>query len=167
MKNGRFILVYLILVLVQILLCNFFGLSRYFLISTLPVLIVMLPLGTGSITAMLIAFATGFAVDFFSNGMLGITSLALVPVAFSRRFFISLIFGDEQASRDDEISFSRFGLPKIALAVLLACALFFALFIWVDSAGTVGFWPAALRCLLSVLVSTPLCVFVARLLRPE
>ena len=85
MKNGRFILLYLVLTLVQILLCNFFGLSRYMLVSVLPVLILMLPLGTGSIIAMLIAFATGFAVDIFSNGMLGITPLALVPVAFSRR----------------------------------------------------------------------------------
>lgn len=167
MKNGRFILLYLVLTLVQILLCNFFGLSRYMLVSVLPVLILMLPLGTGSIIAMLIAFATGFAVDFFSNGMLGITPLALVPVAFSRRFFIGLIFGDEQTSRDDEISIGRFGLPKISLAVLLACMLYFAVFIWADSAGTAGFWPSALRFLLSVLVSTPVCVLIARILRPE
>ena len=38
MKNYRFILVYLIMVVVQVLLDNYFPLSRYVLISVLPAL---------------------------------------------------------------------------------------------------------------------------------
>ena len=167
MKDYRFVILYLVFLIAQIVLCNFFGMSRYLMISVLPILVLMLPLGMGNIVTMLIAFAIGFAVDFFSNGMLGITSLALVPVALVRRFVISIVFGNEKSARGEEITVERLGIPKIGLASLILCSLFFIIYVWVDSAGTAGFWEALFRIVLSVLVSTPVCVFAARLLRPS
>ena len=167
MKAWRFILVYVLMLVVQVLLCNYFGLSRYLLISVLPVLVLMLPRSMGVVLSMLVAFASGLAVDFFSTGMLGITSFALVPVALGRKALINMVFGTEVLSRDDELSISRFGLPKMTVAILQSCAAFFFLYIWVDAAGTIGFWPSVLRWLLSVLVSTPVCLYISRLLRHE
>lgn len=167
MRNGRYILAYVILIVVQIILGNYFDLSRYVLISVLPVLILMLPRNMGSIVTMLIAFATGFVVDFFSTGMLGISSFALVPVALLRNGLLSIVLGDEQTSREEEISQARMGLPRLGVALMMCCTVYFILYVWVDSAGTVGFWSAALRCLLSVLASTLICVLVSGLLRPE
>lgn len=167
MKGWRFILVYLILMVVQSIIGNYFWLARYVLISVLPALILMLPRSYGSIVSMLIAFVTGLAVDFFSTGMVGLSSFALVPLALSRRLLDTLVFGDDQASQEDELSFQHFGAPKMLLSILLSCVLYFALYVWADSAGTVGFWQAFLRFLLSVIVSTPVCAFAARLLRPE
>ena len=167
MKQGRYILLFFVLTVAQILLCNYFSLSRIVLISVLPVLILMLPRSMSSIPAMLIAFACGFAVDFLSTGMLGITSLALVPVALVRRPVLQMVLAEEQVSRDDELSLSRFGVLKMVLAILISCAIFLLVYIWADSAGTVGFWPAVGRFFLSLLVDTLLCVLVARLIRPE
>ena len=167
MKNYRFIILYVVFVIAQIVLCNFFGLSRYLLISVLPVLILMLPLSWGSLPAMLMAFALGFVVDFFSNGMLGMTSLALVPVALVRRFVVGIVFGAEKSARGEEVTVERLGLPRAALASLMLCSLYFILFVWIDSAGTYSFWAAFFRILLSILVSTPVYVAVARLLRPQ
>jgi len=165
MKQYRFIIIYFVLLVVQIVLCNFFPLSRYLLISVLPVLILMLPIRYGAIPSMLIAFALGFLVDFFSTGMLGISSIALVPVALLRRMFISMVFGDEMSSRGDEITVARLGIPKVTLSCWLVCSLFFLIYVWVDAAGTCGFWPSAFRFLLSSIVSTIMSVFVASLLR--
>lgn len=167
MKNYRFVILYVVFVVAQIVFCNFFGLSRYVLVSVLPVLILMLPLGWGSIPSMLTAFAIGFVVDFFSNGMLGITSFALVPVALVRHFVVGIVFGAEKSARGEEITVERLGIPKAALAALMLCTLYFILFVWVDSAGTYGFLAGLFRVVLSVLVSTPVCVAVARLLRSQ
>ena len=167
MKKGRFILLYLTLLVAQIIICNYFSLSNYVLISVLPVLILVLPHRMNTILVMLIAFVSGLAVDFFSTGMLGITSFALVPSALGRNMLINMVFGDESGSRDEELSIARFGVLKMALAILLSCAGFFLIYIWVDAAGTVRFWPSVLRWLLSVLVSTPVCLYIASLLRPE
>ena len=166
MKNYRFILICVLLLIAQVFLDNFFPLRRYVLISILPAIILLISLETRSIVSMFLAFAVGFAVDFFSTGMLGISSLALVPVGLVRGAVVGLVFGDELSARGDELSIQRLGVPKMALASLLLCALYFAIYVWVDSAGTVSFWPAALRFVLSVAVSTPVCLFAARLLRP-
>lgn len=167
MKEYRFILLCVVLIIAQVFLVNYFSLSRYVVISLLPAIILMLPLKMGSIVSMLLAFGIGFVVDFFSNGMLGMTSVALVPVALTRFAVYGMVFGDEMSSRTDVISISRLGVPKIALASLLMCGLYFLVYVWVDSAGTVPFGPAALRFLLSVVVCTPLSVLVSKLLRPE
>lgn len=167
MKGYRFILLCVVLIVAQVFLVNYFSLSRYVVISLLPAIILMLPLKMGSISSMLVAFVIGFVVDFFSNGMLGMTSIALVPVALTRFSVYGMVFGDEMSSRADVISISRLGVPKMALAALLMCGLYFLVYVWVDSAGTVPFGPAALRFLLSVVVCTPISVLVSKLLRPE
>ena len=166
MKNYRFILIYIIMVVVQVLLDNFFPLSRYVILSVLPALILVLPVDTRPIVAMLLSFVLGFVVDFFSDGMLGLTSLALVPAGLVRGAVISGVFGDELSSRGDELSVQRLGVPKMVLVSLILCSVFFAVYVWADSAGTVSFWPAVLRFALSTLVSTPVCVFVVRQFRP-
>lgn len=166
MKNWRFILICMVLLIAQILLDNYFPLRRYVLISILPAIIMLTSLDARPIVSMLLAFVVGFAVDFFSTGMLGLSSLALVPVGLVRSSVVAMVFGDELTARGDELSLQRLGIPKMALAALMLCSLYLLVYIWVDSAGTVPFWPSALRFVLSVAVSTPLCLFAARLLRP-
>ena len=166
MTDKRFILLYVILTVIQIVFNNFFGLSRYVLISVLPVLVHMLPARYRRIAAMLVAFATGFIVDFFSTGMLGITSLALVPVALVGRPITGAAVARQGVARED-ITFKRLGIVGMSYSVALVCAIFFFIYIWADAAGTVGFWPCALRFLLSVLASTLVGVLMARQIRPE
>ena len=167
MKDYKFIIAFVVLTAVQIVLCNFLNLSRFAVLSFLPALVLMLPLRFGNIAMMLAGFVLGFLVDFFSTGMLGFTSLAIVPVALARNFTVDILFGDELGTREGELSLSRFGIPKFALATLLLCMLYFLLYVWVDAAGTMKFWSCAVRFVLSVLVSTPVCLAVARILRPE
>lgn len=166
MKNWRFILICAVLLVAQVVLDNFFPLRRYVLISILPAIVLLMSLDIRPVMAMLLAFALGFVVDFFSTGMLGLSSLALVPAGLARGAVVGLVFGDELTARGDELSLQRLGIPKMALAAILLCSLYFVVYIWADSAGTVPFWPAALRFALSVAVSTPLCLFAARMLRP-
>jgi len=80
MRHDRF-LTYTIIVIAQMLICNYLHLSHYVTVSILPVAILCLPSRVESIPAMLIAFATGLAVDLLSDGLTGLNTLALVPVA--------------------------------------------------------------------------------------
>ncbi|MBO4742206.1 MAG: hypothetical protein J5533_01100 [Bacteroidales bacterium] len=167
MKDWRFWIVFIVLAVVQIILCNFLDLSRYAVLSFLPVLILMLPLKLGNVPMMLISFALGFAVDFFSTGMLGLTAASLVPVGLLRNALVLSLFGDELGPREGELTLNWFGVPKFALATLILCSVYFLVYVWIDSAGTYGFWAGALRFALSTLLSTPVCLGVARILRPE
>ena len=167
MKDYKYIIVFVVFTVVQIVLCNFLNLSRFAVLSIMPALVLMLPLRWGDIAMMAAAFVLGVIVDFFSTGMLGLTSLALVPAALARNFTVGLLFGDELGAREGELSVSRFGILKFALATLILCIIYFLLYVWADAAGTQPFWECALRFFLSVLVSTPVCILVAKLLRPE
>lgn len=161
MRKPGFFIIYTLLVLVQILLCNFLNLSQYMVLSLLPALVLSLPIRYGNIAAMIVAFITGFAVDFFSTGMMGLTSLALVPVAAARNGIISLVFGEELFSRGEDISVRRQGVPKMLLAFVMASALYFIVFVWADNAGTTSLGFNLLRVLLSSVISALVSVFIS------
>lgn len=163
MKQSGFTIIYLVLLAAQIILCNFFNFSQYFMISFLPAMILCLPVRRNVFFALLLAFATGFLADFLSDGMLGLTVFSLVPVAFLRFPILRLVFGEELFSRGDNLSFVRQGMGKIMLCVVLATAVFLLLYIWADGAGTRPFWFNAVKFTLSLLASTMISGFVARI----
>lgn len=160
-------LIFLLLLVVQVLLGNFLGLGPYIILSLLPILVLSLPIRYGGVAGMLIAFAAAFAVDFFTNGILGLNVLALVPLAWLRPWIISLVFGSEVYARGEDISAQRQGLLKMSLALLISTAIFFAVYVPVDSAGTRSFGFNLLRWLLSTLLSALVQIFLTRLLGGE
>jgi len=158
---------YILLFLVQAALWNYFNFSQYLTIVFLPAMLLCLPLDRGPVRLMLTAFATGLALDFIVTGQLGMTSLALVPVALLRRQLVAAVFGPELLARGEELSLQRQGWQKIVPAILLVTALFLLLFIWVDNAGILPFWPCALRFVLSLLVSSAVSCLVAYVMLEE
>ena len=164
MKGSRFILVYVILVIAQILLRNYCNFTQYLAISFLPAMIMCLPLDKSTVSGMFIAFITGFIVDFLTDGQLGLTILALVPVALVRRWVILAVFGEEVFSSGENISFNRQGAEKIFLSIFMLTSIFMLVFIAADGAGTRPFWFNLVKFLISVLLSSAVSYFIAKLL---
>ena len=152
--RGRYALMYLLLLVVQILLGNFLNLGQLVAVCLLPLLVLSLPVNYSGTAVMLIAFASALAVDLLTHGILGLSAVALLPIAAGRRLLISAVFGSEIYSRGEDISAAKQGLGKMALALLIATAVYFAIYIWVDAAGTRSLGVNTLAWLLSTLVST-------------
>ncbi|MCR5560465.1 MAG: hypothetical protein K6F58_01435 [Bacteroidales bacterium] len=150
----RGVLVYILLVAVQILLGIFLNLGPLVAVCILPLLVLCLPVRFNGPVVMLLAFAMALAVDALTHGILGLSVVALLPVAALRRLIISIVFGEEIYSRGEDLSVAKQGFLKMALAILIATALFFAVYIWVDAAGTRSFGTNALAWLLSTLASS-------------
>ena len=164
MRNVSFFLKYIILLTAQVLLWNYFNFSQFIILAFLPTMILFLPGSRKTIFAMVIAFITGFAVDFCASGMLGLTSLALVPTAFVRREIIHLVFGLEVLNREEDLSVNRHGLPKIILAIILSTAIFLLIFIWADGAGTRPFWFNAVKFAASLSASCVVSIMILGLI---
>ena len=160
----EFTLRYILLALAQAALWNYCNFSQYLVVTFLPAMILCLPVERSVVRSMVTAFLLGLALDFLVTGQLGLTSLALVPVALLRRPIVRLVFGSELFARGEDLSFQRQGWQKIILSVLLATAVFLLIFVWVDSAGTRPLWFNALKFFLSLVVGTVLGVLVAGLL---
>ncbi len=155
---------YLLIFLAQAALWNYFNFSQYVILVFLPAIILCLPMSYSTVRLMVTAFLTGLVLDFIVTGQLGLTSLALVPVALLRRPVVRLCFGPELLSRGEELSFQRLGLHKFVPAILLMTALFLLIYLPVDSAGTRPFQFEVLRLLASLAVSTLVSLSVAYLI---
>ena len=158
---------YILLFLAQAALWNYGNFSQYLLLVFLPAMLLCLPISRSPVHSMVVAFVTGLLLDFLVTGQLGLTSLALVPVALLRRPVIRLVFGSELFARGEDLSFHRQGWQKFVLCVLMLTAVFLLVFLWADGAGTRPLWFNALKFGVSLVASTALGVFVAYLMLEE
>jgi hypothetical protein len=141
MKN-RFTTYFILLLAAQILLCNFLNISPYLMLSILPVLILAIPSSIPTVGAMLIAFATGLAVDFLSEGVIGLNAASLLPVAYVRRDLSALIFGEKFNDTSEPFSVKNNGVWKMIFAILVSQTIFLLVYFWAEGAfmtRTLGF----------------------------
>lgn len=164
MKEYRFFLTYALIVLVQILICNYLNLSLYVALSLLPVIVLFIPIRYSTSFALVVAFLTGLAVDYFAEGLVGLNALALLPVAFCRKSIINLVFGDEIFARQEDISINQHGVLKVSIAIIIAQSLFMLIYIWADGAATRPFWFNLTRFLMSVIIGWLISLFVSEAL---
>ena len=153
MRNPIFGIAYILLVMVQMVICNYFQFSPFFVISILPAMVLCIPLTVSTHICMLIAFATGLTVDWLAEGLIGINASALVPVAYARKTLIRVFLGEDLLSRKETFSFRKNGVGKILTALAVSYVLFFAIYIFLDGAGTRTFLFNFLRFTLSLLLS--------------
>lgn len=134
MKQKIF-LTYCILIVAQLIISNYFNLSPYIMLTILPVMVLCLPTKIDTVISMFIAFATGLVIDLFSEGVIGINILALIPVAFCRKTIIRFIFGEEMISRNDSFSIKKNGLGKVIFAIVIPQSLFLFIYLIADGAA--------------------------------
>lgn len=164
--NTRFIVLYILLLIAQILIGNFLNLSQFLVINIMPLMILCIPSGVHPIAVLVISFVSGFLVDLFAGGIIGLSLVALLPVAFLRRPLISLSFGGDLIERNEDISLSRHGTLRVSIAILLFLLLFFIIYIPVDSAGMRSFGFNLLKIFLSVVGSYVVSLLCIRFLNP-
>ena len=140
MKTQNFGLIYFLLVLGQMILCNFAGFTPYVMLSMLPAMVICIPLTVSTPVCMLIAFATGLSVDWLSEGLIGINAAALIPVALMRKPLIRFFLGEDLIVRSDSFSIRKNGAGKISLVLTVAILIFLGIYIFLDGAGTRPVW---------------------------
>ena len=167
MKRWNYYLVFSLLAVAQMVLGSYFTFTPYVVLSILPVMVLTIPIRMNTVWTMVIAFVTAIAVDLFSEGIIGINALALVPVAFARDGILRLVFGEELFSRSEDFSIRKNGLSKVILAIVIAQALFLLIYVWADSAGMRSFWFNLARWILSLLCGSIVSLFVINVLAPD
>lgn len=138
--SQNFGLIYFLLIICQIIMSNFSNLGPYIMLSMLPAMILCVPISIGSTICMLIAFASGLAVDWLSEGLLGLNAASLTLVALIRRGLIRFFLGEDIIIRNDSFSIRKNGLVKVSSALIAATSAFLAVYIFLDGAGTRPFW---------------------------
>lgn len=167
MKTSRFWFAYILMVIAQMVICNFCPASPYMMISILATMVLLIPIRYNTRIALVVAFITGLAVDFLADGLPGLNAFALVPVALLRQGILSLIFGKEIFARKENVSIAKNGIGKVSFAIILSQALFLTLYVWADLAGTRTFLFCLTRILVSLIASYPVALLAASCLTKE
>ena len=165
--NQHFGITYILLLICQILLCNYSPLGPYIMLTMLPAMILCVPLKTSTIGCMFIAFGSGLAVDWLSEGLIGINAASLIPVALVRKTIIRIFFGEDLITRKDSFSFNKFGTAKVSAAIITAIAIFLVMYIMLDGAGTRPLWFNAVYFGASLISNWLLCLIVTYILTPD
>lgn len=164
MRKNIYYLTLLSICLVQILLNNYLYISQYILISLLPAIVASLPLRFNTITSLLMAFVVGLAIDFISLPTLGISSCALLPCMLVRVPVLKLVYGDNILQNDDNSPLNYQSYKENFISILIFCALYMAVYVWLDGAMTRSFAFNSLRWLCSTLCSSLLCFLCSMIL---
>ncbi len=157
----------MLLVIVQMVICNYFQLSSHMVLSILPAMILCVPLTISTNICMVIAFASGLAVDWLAEGLVGINAASLLPVALARKSIIRLFLGEDLIARKDSFTFRKNGISSISIAVTVAMVIFFIVYVTLDGAGTRSFWFNLSRLIISVLSSLILSLLAVKVLTPD
>jgi hypothetical protein len=140
MKTQNFGLLYFLMVLGQMVLCNFADFSPFVMLTMLPAIVICVPLSVSTPACMLLAFATGLSVDWLSEGIIGINAASLVPVALMRKPLIRFFLGEDIITRSDSFSFRKNGLSKISFILIISTLIFLSIYVFLDGAGTRPAW---------------------------
>lgn len=151
----------LIMILIQTVICNYVYLGPYVTVSILPAVILFMPLKFNEISDMLIAFVIGMAIDWLSDGVLGLNAAALVAVGYSRRGIIRMFFGNDTVTREESFTIRKNGAMKVISAIALVNVIFLLVYILLDGAGTRSFGFSAARFASSLGVSIVLAPLLA------
>ena len=167
MKTQNFGLLYFLLILGQMVLCNFACFGPYVMLTMLPAMILCIPLTVSTPLCMILAFVSGLSVDWLSEGLIGINAAAAVPVALMRKPLIRFFLGEDLIIRKDGFSIRKNGAGKISVMLSAALMIFLAIYIFLDGAGTRPFWFCASRFFASLAANLILSLIVAEVLTPD
>ena len=165
--GGNFTFLYCLMLLCQIVLCNFSPLGPYITLSMLPAMVFCMPLSVSTISCMFIAFGSGLAVDWLSEGLIGINAASLVPVALARKSIVKMFFGEDLITRKDSFSLRKYGMAKVSAAILSCLAVFLVIYIFLDGAGTKPLWFNLTRGGITLLCSYLVSLIVVNTLTPD
>lgn len=134
--NFHFRTLYILLLVCQIILCNYSNFGPYVILSILPAMVLCIPLSVSTPLCMFIAFVSGISVDWLSEGLIGLNASSILPVALIRKGLISMFIGEDLISRSERFSIRKNGFTKVFIAYFCATSIFLAIYILLDGAGT-------------------------------
>ena len=154
---------YIVIIICQMLITNFIHFGSYIFINILPILIITIPLKTSTIRTMIIAFIMGLSIDFLADGVIGLNTIALVPIAFLRKGLILAILGQDVINRSESISTKQHGLLKITAIIAILQFIFTTIYVLADTAGTRSFNFHIIRIICSSVTSIIISIIINRL----
>ena len=157
-NNLKYIIRFVLLVLAQVFVLNNINLSGYINPFVYLLFIMMLPFDLDRIWLLVLGFLTGFTVDLFSGGIIGLHAASCVLVAFVRPYIIKMISSQREFDSSTIPSIKDMGLSWFISYSLLFTFTHHFYYFFLEKFSFHGIFTTFSRILLSTLVSTIIIV---------
>lgn len=153
-------IIVIFIVIIQLILNSYINLGLYIYLVIFPFIILTLPYRVKTIPAMLLSFLLGLAIDFLSNGVLGLNAGALTAMALCRQSFLQMLINEQSMGKYDTPSIKEIGFLKFSTYIILSFIIFFVSYIFLDNMGFSPFGFNLLKLLVSTLVNSFLMIII-------
>lgn len=159
----KHIIVAVVVLLIQLLVCEFVNIWPPIYISIAPLFIILLPLSIGRLSLMFIAFGLGLLIDILSDGIAGLNAAALTAVAYSKDIYISYLTKYESQSLQIDYNITGDKFSKFVLLLILAFATFFFFYIILDGLGSSNMLFLLIRFIINVVINVLIAYLLEKL----
>lgn len=148
-----------IILLAQGALDNYVNLSIFTNVALCLFIVLVLPWHTGTVVAMLAAFALGILTDVLGNGIPGMSAVAMTATALCRKGLLQLVAGGNFKS-GERPSVEAMGVRSFFPYSLILVLVYLVVYVFVDSTGFTPFWTCMARIGISLVINTAIMVFL-------
>lgn len=153
---------FVLLILIQVLILNNMNLSGYLNPAVYVLFIMLLPADINKSLLLILAFLTGYTIDFFGNTP-GLNSAATVMMAFVLPSTINLFFKNIDFSPGEEPSLNKVGLGGFFRFTLVLVFIHHFTLFFIESFSFSLFFFTLARIGLSTLLSTLIILVIMML----
>ena len=155
-----------LLIICQILLSEYVNIWPLLYIAIFPQFIILLPPSFNRLAHLLVAFILGLAIDLFADGVPGLNAAALVAMAYIRPAFLKITLSKANLDTTDNLPLLPRTVEIQKLAMLNGCmlAVFFTVYILLDSAGTFPFWYTILKIVVCTIINCIISLVCSKVL---
>ena len=154
MNRLKYITSGIFLILIQLLVSGYVNIWPMLYIAVFPLLLITLPYYNYNFLSMVIAFVVGLFIDVTSDGVLGLNAAAAVALSFFRAPLLRMAISKPTLENISEITQRTIGTTQFVIITALSYAVFFMVYIALDSWGYFSFLYTAVRFLINVAVNT-------------
>lgn len=167
MNNLKYITLGVFLILIQILISGYINIWPVLYIAVFPFVIIILPQQINKFLLLVLAALLGLAVDFISDGILGLNAAAATALAFFKDPILRLTVSKTSLDNLSGVTEYALGSSKFILYTVLLYSVFFLFYMGLDSIGYYTFGYTLLRFSVNIVVNTIITVLFGKALAKQ
>lgn len=155
------IILYCLIFILQILICNYVDVGAYIYICILPLIIINIPMKTNINITMLAAFGIGLLLDMFAGGVMGLNAASATMLAAFRGPVFNNAVNKEHRYTIDVPSARNIGLTNYAVYVTLCLLIYLSTYTLLECISLRPFLFILIRILISLVIDAFLIVIIS------
>lgn len=155
------IILYCLIFILQILICNYVDIGAYVYICILPLIIINIPMKTNINVTMLASFGIGLLLDMFAGGVMGLNAAAATMLGAFRGPVFRNTVNKEHRFTIDVPSIRNIGLNNYSIYVTACLLIYLTTYTVLDCISLRPFLFILMRILISLVIDTFLVVIIS------